>query len=258
MRRLPVLITLLSCIACVNTTAQTTDSLKIMSSGKDTLRTKIDWNITSIKHPFYWQMIIPALLTSYGFVALDNDHLLALDNDIKEEVWAEHAHKPVKIDDYLQYIPGISVYGLNAMGIKGKNNFRDRTMLYLLSSTMMAITVQSLKRIIRLPRPNGGGHNAFPSGHTSTAFVAAEFLYQEYKDRSPWYGIAGYAIATTVGYMRIYNNRHWFRDVVTGAGIGLGITKLVYQLYPKIKKLVFRNRSPHTLFIPRYQNNFGG
>jgi membrane-associated phospholipid phosphatase len=197
-------------------------------------------------------LILPAGLTAYGFIALGNDDLKSLDNSIKEEVWVDHPHKLAHFDDALQYIPGFSVFVLNGLGIQGKNNLLDATRQYFISSFMMMVVVQSLKKITRLKRPDGFGKNAFPSGHTSTAFVAAEFLNQEYKDRSRWYSIAGYAMATAVGYMRIYNNRHWFKDIVTGAGIGIGVTRFVYWIYPSLKRKFFKDRQSNTRLKPYY------
>jgi membrane-associated phospholipid phosphatase len=56
--------------------------------------------------------------------------------------------------------------------------------------------------------------------------MCAEFMHQEYKDQSVWYSIAGYTAATATGVLRMYNVRHWFSDVVAGAGIGILGTKL--------------------------------
>ena len=130
----------------------------------------------SIRREKIRSLKIPTLLITYGFIALDNDNLIALDHSIKNEIREDRPFFRTRIDDYLQYAPAMAVYGLNAMGIKGKNNFRDRTMIYLLSNAMMGITVYSLKKITRVQRPDGFGTNAFPSGHTATAFVAAEFF----------------------------------------------------------------------------------
>lgn len=203
-------------------------------------------------------LIIPATLVTYGFISLESDGLQSLDNKIKDEIWTENPHKTVKIDNYLQYAPAAAVYGLNAIGIKGKNNFRDRTMIYLLSNAMMGVTVQSLKAITKIQRPDGFGTNAFPSGHTATAFVSAEFLWQEYKDVSPWYGIAGYAAASATAYLRMYNNKHWFRDLAPGAGIGIISTKLAYWIYPSIKRKLFKDKPMNTVVMPFYQNKTMG
>ena len=212
----------------------------------------------SIRREKIRSLKIPTLLITYGFIALDNDNLIALDHSIKNEIREDRPFFRTRIDDYLQYAPALAVYGLNAMGIKGKNNFRDRTMIYLLSNAMMGITVYSLKKITRVQRPDGFGTNAFPSGHTATAFVAAEFLRQEYKDISPWYGVAGYLAASATGVLRMYNNKHWFRDILPGAGFGIASVKIAYWLYPKIKTLLFKDKFPHTALLPAYYNHSVG
>ena len=34
-------------------------------------------------------------------------------------------------------------------------------------------------------------------------------------------GAGAYAVAAGVGFMRMYNGRHWLHDVVAGAGVGI-------------------------------------
>ncbi len=203
-------------------------------------------------------LIMPFSLISYGFIALENDKLQSFDNWVRQEIWVENPHKPAHFDDALQYMPGLSVYVLNGLGIEGKNNLLDATRQYLISSFLMMVVVQSGKAITRLRRPDGFGTNAFPGGHTATAFVAAEFLHQEYKNKSPLISMMGYAMATVVGYMRIYNNRHWLKDDIAGAGIGIGITKLVYWAYPSIKRKFFRDKPMNTMVMPYYQKGGAG
>jgi membrane-associated phospholipid phosphatase len=102
-------------------------------------------------------------------------------------------------------------------------------------------------------RPDGSSNNSFPSGHTANAFMGAEFLYQEYKDVSPWYGIAGYVVATGTGLFRMYNNRHWFSDVVAGAGFGILSTKVAYWIYPWMKEKIFKEKTKN---IAEWQCHF--
>jgi PAP2 superfamily len=203
-------------------------------------------------------LIIPAGLIAYGFIALENDGLKNLDNNTKLEIREDHPTFVSKLDNYLQYSPALAVYGLNALGIKGKNNFRDRTMIYAMSNVISAAFVLPLKKITKIQRPDGSGFNSFPSGHTATAFAAAEFLRMEYKDVSPWYGIAGYAAATTTGVLRLYNNKHWVSDVVAGAGFGILSTKLAYLIYPSIKRKFFKDKPMNTMVMPYYQRGGGG
>ncbi|MOA07759.1 PAP2 superfamily protein [compost metagenome] len=80
-------------------------------------------------------------------------------------------------------------------------------------------------------------------------------MRQEYKDQSPWYGIAGYSVALATGTFRMYNNKHWFSDVVAGAGIGILSTKLAYWVYPSIKRTLFKDKPGKTIIVPTYQNN---
>jgi membrane-associated phospholipid phosphatase len=106
----------------------------------------------------------------------------------------------------------------------------------------MSGSVGILKRTTNVTRPDGSDTKSFPSGHTATAFMGAEFLYQEYKDVSVWYGITGYVVAASTGFFRIHNERHWLTDVATGAGIGILSTKIAYRIHPLIKKIIFKDK----------------
>ena len=99
---------------------------------------------------------------------------------------------------------------------------------------------------------------SFPSGHTATAFMGAEFLRKEYWDVSPWIGVAGYAVAAGTGFFRMYNNRHWLTDVLTGAGIGILSTQAAYWLYPTITKTFFRKRYKNIFISPYFSKEEKG
>lgn len=77
--------------------------------------------------------------------------------------------------------------------------------------------------------------------------MGAEFLWQEYKHHSIWYGIGGYLVASATGLFRIYNDRHWFGDVIAGAGIGMLSAKFAYWLYPQISQ-----RRKNAVCLPYY------
>ncbi len=203
-------------------------------------------------------LIIPVGLITYGFIALGKNELKQLDKSTKATITTNHFGYKTTVDNYLQFAPAISVYALNVCGVKGKNNFRDRTMLYALSTIISTGFVKPLKYVTKSARPDGSCNNSFPSGHTTTAFASAEFLRQEYKDVSPWYCIAGYAVAATAGSLRVYNNKHWVSDVVAGAGFGILSTKIAYWIYPSIKKKLFKNKPMNALMMPYHQNGTTG
>jgi len=202
----------------------------------------------------YKQLIIPAVLVGYGFIGLESDQLKGFNSEIKEEV-NEHIDEKISIDDFSQWAPAAAVYGLNAFGVKGKNNLKDRSIILASSYLMMSASVFALKSITKVERPDGSSNNSFPSGHTATAFAGAEFMYQEYKDQSVWYGIAAYGVAAGTGVFRMYNNRHWLTDVVAGAGIGILSTKAAYWIYPYLQHKVFKSSKENktaSMIMPFY------
>ncbi|MBB1193229.1 PAP2 family protein [Flavobacterium sp. SOK18b] len=194
----------------------------------------------------YKKVIIPSLLIAYGIVGIESDQLKLFNTQIKEEV-NENIDRKITIDDFTQYLPATSVYGLNAFGVKGKHNFKDRTIILGTSYIIMSASVLSLKSITKVERPDGSAFNSFPSGHTATAFAGAEFLWQEYKDVSILYGISGYIIATGTGAFRIYNDRHWLTDVLAGAGIGILSTKIAYWINPWIQEKIFKSKEKNSI-----------
>ena len=227
---------------------------------RDTLPPSFNWNEATTKKGFpYKSFIVPSVLVAYGFTSLHNAGLLSVNDKLKEEIYTERSSKQqLHIDNYLPFLPVFAVYGLNALGVEGKNNFRDRTMILGLSGIIMGTAVLSIKNMSGEMRPDGSDHYSFPSGHTAAAFATAEFLRQEYKDVSPWYGVAGYAVAATTGYLRMYNNKHWVGDVAAGAGIGIMSTKLAYWIYPVIKRTLFKDKEVNTVVMPTYQDGSFG
>ncbi|MCW3091740.1 MAG: rane-associated phospholipid phosphatase [Ferruginibacter sp.] len=203
-------------------------------------------------------VIIPAAFISYGFTALKNKDLQKLNNSTKVEIIEDNPKFFTGLDNYLQYAPAAAVYGFNAVGVRGKNNSRDRTIIYTLSTLISAAFVLPTKKLTKVQRPDGSGFNSFPSGHTTTAFASAEFLRQEYNGVSPWYGIGGYITATATGLLRLYNNKHWVNDAIAGAGFGILSMKLAYWIYPAIKRKFFKNKPVNTMILPYYESKGGG
>ncbi|WP_278551226.1 phosphatase PAP2 family protein [Elizabethkingia bruuniana] len=142
----------------------------------------------------------------------------------------------IPYDDYLQYTPALTVYSLKLTGVKGRNNIGRASLSYATSLAIMAILVNSIKYTARVERPDGSRRNSFPSGHTAMAFTNAVFLDKEYGLVNPAYSIAGYSAATFTGLGRALNNRHWFPDILAGAGIGIISTELGYFFIDKIFK----------------------
>jgi hypothetical protein len=211
-----------------------------------------------INPPSVKSFIVPAILISYGIVSLGNNAIRNLDYSTRSELQEDHPLFANHLDNYLQLAPMAAVYALNLAGVKGKHSVIDQTGLYLLSVGIMGVSTGSVKRLADRRRPDGADNYSFPSGHTANAFAAAEFLNQEYRDVSPWIGYAGYTVATATGIMRMYNNKHWLSDVVTGAGFGIASTKIAYIIYPHLRKLIVGKQSMYYSFVPTYQQKATG
>ena len=201
------------------------------------------------------KFIIPAVFISYGALAQVWEPLQQLDKHIDKEV-SRHFTKRRRFDDYLELASVFAPYGPDILGVKSKNNFRDKTFVVITSNLIMGGAVFTLKNTTNVERPDGWDHYSFPSGHTATAFVAAHILFKEYKDITPWIGITGYAVATTMGTMRILNRKHWLSDVVTGAGIGILSVEIGYMLLPVFHNIIGVEQNKSTLtIIPVIGNN---
>ena len=202
-------------------------------------------NLLSVK-----TLLIPTALTVYGFASLSNESIRQVDFDVRNQI---NSKKMYKIDDYLIYLPMAADIGLTFGGYKSKHNYKEKAALYFMSTTLNAVLVYPVKALTSRARPDESDLRSFPSGHTSNAFVGAEYFWQEYKTRSKWLAASGYVVAATTGYFRLQNNKHWFSDVLTGAGIGMLSTKVCYWLFPMVKKIVKPNQY-YTVFPSVGQN----
>lgn len=178
--------------------------------------------------------IAPVILFTTGANIAAIPSLRRLDTAVYNVFKVPRNH--TRLDDYTQYLPGLAVFAMDAAGMKGIHRPQHQLLLYGLSNVSAGVVVQSMKRIVQRERPYGNEFKSFPSGHTSTAFVAAEFLHQEYGHLSPWISVAGYATAAATGYMRLYNDQHWLSDVLAGAALGMASTKMIYWIKKKRDK----------------------
>jgi membrane-associated phospholipid phosphatase len=252
---------LLICIAVlpvISSQAQYTTAASAPSANDTAARTRNFPYPQSSKQVKGKSFILPGMLVVYGISSLGSNTLKSFNKEMKEEIWQERPHKQLRADDYLRFTPAAAAFALNAFGIKGQNNLRDKGMIFLMSNLFLSGAVTGLKKFTHEQRPDGSDYLSFPSGHTAQAFASAEFLRQEYKDVSPWYGIAGYAAAAATGALRMYNNKHWLSDVVAGAGIGIASTRLAYLVYPAIRKKLFKDKPVNTMVMPYYQSGGAG
>ncbi|MDY3979950.1 MAG: phosphatase PAP2 family protein [Tidjanibacter sp.] len=135
-----------------------------------------------------------------------------------------------RYDDYMQFSPAVIMLAMKSLGVESRSSWPRMLSADAFSTAIMMGYVYGIKYGIGRLRPDGSSYNSFPSGHTAMAFMAATMFHNEYGHLSPWISLAGYSLATATGISRALNNRHWFSDVVVGAGIGILSTKLGYYI----------------------------
>lgn len=134
------------------------------------------------------------------------------------------------IDNVLEYVPTAAVFGLKLLGVPAESSWKRRLTVSVVSFGINAAVTYFLKHTIHEMRPDGTDNHSFPSGHTAVAFCGATTLMHEYRKVSPWIGVAGYAVATTVAVDRVRRNRHHWGDVVAGAAIGVASAEAGYWI----------------------------
>jgi len=106
-----------------------------------------------------------------------------------------------------------------------------------LATSLVVVTLlgRGMKKAIGRARPSEatdqytfdpfGTFNAFPSGHTITAFAVSTTLADAIDDR--WADIGLYTLAGGTGVSRLVGNHHWLSDVVGAAVLGTTVAKVV-------------------------------
>ncbi len=173
-------------------------------------------------------MIIPAVLIGTG-VMISNSRFEKKFQDKVRNMTGDSFNPG--IDDYLRSVPVAEMYIADLAGLKSRNHWFDQTKYLLISNILTTGITSRLKRWTSKTRPDGDARS-FPSGHATFAFTNATVLYNEFRDSEPLLAYSGFVVAGATASLRVMKNKHWLSDVLAGAGIGIGITDLVYYFHP--------------------------
>jgi membrane-associated phospholipid phosphatase len=149
-----------------------------------------------------------------------------------------HPFFKTSADDTLKWMPFGLLFLLDILGTRTKSGWKKQVLVAGAAESIKYLISDNLKKLTHQHRPAPyTGNHSLPSGHTSTAFSSAEFLHSELKDSLPVISYSGYLAATVVAAIRVMKNRHWLKDVVVGAGVGIISTKLAYVLVNRLSKI---------------------
>jgi membrane-associated phospholipid phosphatase len=177
--------------------------------------------------------IVPAVLIGYGASTIYG-HGFYSSYEAKEDIGKLFGTYRNHIDDYLQWAPYLEIPVVLLAGVESRDDRLNLALVVLKSEAIMLGSVYIVKTLTHIQRPDESDHLSFPSGHTAQAFLAASIVHTEFRDKSQWYGIGAYTLATSVAAFRMINNKHWESDVFAGAGFGI--------LSAHVSYLTHRNR----------------
>lgn len=168
---------------------------------------------------------------------------MLVDEDVKE---FSQSHKTellntiFKIDDYYHSeLMAVSIVALYAYGLVDKNNKVRNLSLRLAEATVYGSLINmSIKFIGGRSRPfftesaydfnpfkMNFEQTSFPSGHSTLAFAYSSVMAKEYNNF--FWKFGWYSLAVMTAYARVYNNEHWFSDILFGSAIGLFVGEFV-------------------------------
>ncbi|MDP4174187.1 MAG: phosphatase PAP2 family protein [Bacteroidota bacterium] len=162
-----------------------------------------------------------------------------------------------------------AAYDLFSKNTDGIENHRHSFLFY--KSLVYTYTLtEFVKNWTYRQRPDSSDTKSFFSGHSSTSFAAASFLFLEFNDylneKMPERTLPKFAAkfvsfsilygwASFVAYSRLKDNKHYLSDVLIGALAGTAISNIVYYSYITNKNkalsinLGMVNNSPSLSFL---------
>ena len=204
-----------------------------------------------LKSKVFRASIVPAVLITYGATHI-NGHGFYSSYDAKRDIRRAFGSYRNHIDDYLQFAPYLEIPLVLLAGVESRNDRVNLGLLIVKSEVIMLSSVYVVKTLAGVQRPDSSDRLSFPSGHTAQAFLAASIVHNEFRDKSQWYGIGAYTLATGVAAFRMINNKHWESDVVAGAGFGILSAHLAYLTHRNRwgRKAIGRDLSMLPLWTP--------
>ena len=187
----------------------------------------IDQHKSFFKSKGFRASIVPAVLIGYGATTIYG-HGLYSSYSAKADIQQAFGSYRNHIDDYLQWAPYLELPVVLLAGVETHSDRLNLGLVLVKSELIMLGSVYIVKTLTHIQRPDESNYLSFPSGHTAQAFLAASIVHAELRDKSQWYGVGAYALATSVAAFRMINNKHWESDVIAGAGFGILSAHLAY------------------------------
>lgn len=179
------------------------------------------------RSPALRAVVVPALLFGYGLITI-NGHGFYSSYRAQADVQQAFPNFHFTADNYLGYVSYLGLAGAELAGVRPQHDLLNTALLLAKAELVLNVAVYGLKYTTGVERPSGKDDHSFPSDHAAQAFLAATVVNLELRDRSPWYGVGAYTLASSVAVLRVLNNKHWESDVFAGAAVGILSARLAY------------------------------
>ena len=173
-----------------------------------------------------WQWAPTAALAIAWPIANNNDRQWS-DSAIEDPLFSD----PERTGDYLLYgLIGVSAGYAVYDWYQGDDGVAAEVLIE--TAVISSLLVKSIKNLTGRQRPAGILESSFPSGHSTSAFVAATFIARRVADETDTaWGYLGYVPAGLVALSRVESRSHFPTDVVVGALIGTVFTNIFYNAH---------------------------
>ena len=178
------------------------------------------------KSKLFRAVAIPAAMITYGAITAQGD--AGINRSTRTFVQKQFRPVSTGFDNTLIIAPYFELAAVALAGVESHNDRINTLLIIAKGEAIMLASTFAIKYLANETRPNGADNLSFPSGHTAQAFLAASIVHTEFRDKSQWYGVGAYTIATSVAALRMINDKHWQSDVVAGAGFGILSAHLAY------------------------------
>jgi membrane-associated phospholipid phosphatase len=141
-----------------------------------------------------------------------------------------------KVDSLFKWIPYAATFTAHLFGARTRSGWLRQILVAGAAEGIRYLITDSIKNISTERRPLPYvDHRSFPSGHTSSSFAGACFMCTELGESMPVLSVAGYACAVTTAVIRLMKSRHWLKDVMAGAVIGVASVKITFAIADRIR-----------------------
>jgi PAP2 superfamily len=167
-----------------------------------------------------------------------------VDDEMREHLRWDNVQLARDLSNVGLYTLPVAAIGLTAIRSESSRVLLEDSVL-ILEAAMMTMNINQISKLavgrmrpmvrFGMEAPDDDSNLSFFSGHTSLVtsmtMSAATISFLRKRPEAPWVLGLGLGLSGLTGYMRIAGDKHYFSDVMVGAGMGMAVGFAVPYLY---------------------------